>query len=188
MEINEPADQVVMLEVQDGAVEKLSILFERHHRMLFHFFQRMTSNPTLSEDLVQEVFLRVLRFRHTFRGESQFTTWMYQIARNAAMDHFRKRKNEKSWDEEDMEEPVSQEPGHADKMEQDEETILLREALSRLPAEKRELLILSRYQGLKYEQIAGILSTNVATVKVRVYRAVKELGEIFFRLQKVRAS
>jgi len=82
-----------MLKVRDGDLGKLSFLFERYHRALFNFFLRSTGNRDLSEDLVQEVFLRILKYRHTFRPDSQFSAWMYHVARNAQIDHFRKHKH-----------------------------------------------------------------------------------------------
>ena len=80
------ADQLVMLAVRDGDVERIGVLFDRHHRMLFNFFLRLTANRGLSEDLVQEVFFRMLKYRHTFQAGTNFTAWMYQIARNAQID------------------------------------------------------------------------------------------------------
>ena len=70
------SDQLLMLTVREGDIEKLGILFERHHRRLFNFFLRLTARRHLSEDLVQEVFVRLLKYRHTFRENSTFTAWM----------------------------------------------------------------------------------------------------------------
>ncbi len=86
-EVTMPDDEQVMAQVREGRVEMLAILFERHHVRLFNFFLRLTAERSLSEDLVQEVFLRILKYRHTYRGDSKFTTWMYQIGRNAHIDH-----------------------------------------------------------------------------------------------------
>ena len=88
------ADHLVMLAVRDGDVERIGVLFDRHHRMLFNFFLRLTTNRGLSEDLVQEVFFRMLKYRHTFQPATNFTAWMYQIARNAHIDQMRKRRLE----------------------------------------------------------------------------------------------
>src|SRR5258708_40287137 len=89
-----------MLAVRDGDVERMGVLFDRHHRMLFNFFLRVAGNRGLSEDLVQEVFFRMLKYRHTYQGAANFTAWMYQIARNAHLDHTRKRRLEIVPDEE----------------------------------------------------------------------------------------
>ncbi len=179
-----------MRQVRDGDLEKLGVLFDRHHRTIFNFFLRLTGDRGVGEDLVQEVFLRILRFRHTYRSDAAFTTWMYQIARNVGADHFRKRKHEtrEELGEEQEKEPVSQDPNPGQWAEQRQEAAMLEAALARLPQEKRELLILSRYQDLRYEEIARILSSNVATVKVRVFRALQELGRIYFELSREKAS
>ena len=188
--MNAPPDHVVMRQVREGDVEKLGVLFDRHHRTIFHFFLRLTGDRSGGEDLVQEVFLRILRFRNTYRSDAAFTTWMYQIARNVAADHYRKRKHDtrEELPEEQEKEPVSREPNPGEWAEQRQQAAMLRAALARLSQDKRELLILSRYQDLKYEEIARILSSNVATVKVRVFRALQELGRIYFELSRGKAS
>jgi len=174
-------DEALMLAVRDGELEKLGILFERHHTALFEFFSRMTGNRAVSQDLVQDVFFRILKYRNTYRNESQFTTWMYHIARNTRFDQFKKRRPEMVVPEEGIEIP-SQSMSAAKKLERDQETELLRQALMKLPDDKRELLVLARYGEMKYEQIAELLAVDVGTVKVRVYRAIKELREIFLKL------
>ena len=188
-------DQAVMTEVRDGDVRKLAMLFERHHKSLFNFFLHMTGNRDLSEDLVQDVFFRMLRYRQTYDPKHAFTAWMYQIARNASVDHARKRKPEipidigsanEEWNS--MPEPVSTLPGAEEQMRKAQEVRLLRRALDRLPEDKREILILSRFQNLKYEEIASVLGCEVGAVKVRVYRATRALSEIYFQLAGAKAS
>jgi len=92
-------DVQMMEDVRDGKVEKLAVLFERHHVPLFNFFLRLTGSRSISEDLVQDVFYRILNYRHTYKGQSNFTTWMYQIARNTHIDFLRKKKEELPLDE-----------------------------------------------------------------------------------------
>jgi RNA polymerase sigma-70 factor (ECF subfamily) len=182
----ETPDNEVMAQVRDGDVGRLAVLFERHHRRLFHYFIRLSGNRDLSEDLVQDVFVRMLRYRQTYNDGHPFTAWMYQIARNAQIDHAQKRKAEVVPFEEAgkrVEEAVSEAPGAEERMLRGQDIGTLRRALAMLPFEKREVLVMSRYQNLKYEEIAGILGCEVATVKVRVYRAVRALGEIFGELR-----
>src|ERR1700739_875151 len=83
-------DEDVMLQVRDGEVQMLGVLFDRYQAPLFNFYSKMTQDRTLSEDLVQEVFLRILRYRQTYRPSTTFRTWMYQIARNTRLDQVRK--------------------------------------------------------------------------------------------------
>lgn len=189
------SDEHLMAAVCQGDLRKLAVLFERHHRALYNFFLHMNGNPDISQDLVQDVFFRILRYRHTYRDGRPFVAWMYQIARNASIDAGRKRAGElqlvMSRDDEDdrtMREPVSEMPGAEETMRKRQEIALLRRALERLPEDKREVLVLSRFQNLAYDQIASILGCETGAVKVRVYRATRALGEIYFELAGERAS
>jgi len=182
------ADNILMQKVRDGDLAKMAVLFERHHRALFRFFVRLTGNREVSEDLVQDVYLRMLKYRHSYRDGSPFTAWMYQVARNAHLDGAQKHKIEAPMMEERMEEPASGDADPGQLLVRKQDLGLLRRALAALPVEKREVLVLSRFQNLKYDQIADILSCDVGTVKVRVYRAIKALSEIFYELAGEKAS
>ena len=184
---NTLTDEALMLSVRDGDVGQLGVLFERYHGMLFDFFCRMLGNRTAADDLVQDVFFRILKYRKTYRDDSHFTTWMFHIARNARFDHFKKHRAEVLFPEEGFDLP-GRGPFPSQQFEKEQETVMLKRAMQKLPEEKRELLILARYQELKYEQIADLLGVDVGTVKVRVHRAVKELREIFLKLSGEKAS
>jgi RNA polymerase sigma factor (sigma-70 family) len=88
-----------MSAVKEGRLEMLAVLFERHHVRLFNFFLRLTRDRERSEDLVQELFVRVLKYRHTFRADGSFTAWMYQIARHVHLSHLRRLRPELPLDE-----------------------------------------------------------------------------------------
>jgi RNA polymerase sigma-70 factor (ECF subfamily) len=180
---DEASDQSLMLAVREGDVEKLGILFERHHGQLFNFLLRLTGNRHLSEDLVQEVFVRLLKYRHTYRGKSQFTTWMFQIARNARIDHFRRSPREEVGMEDEIREHVSLLPTPSEQAEHEEETRIMLDALARLPEEKREVLLLRGFQGLKFEEIAEILKCSVNTIKGRTFRAIRDLQVAVHQLE-----
>src|ERR1051325_5999650 len=87
-------DELLMLAVRNGEVAKLGVLFDRHHRALLDFFVRMTGSRSAAEDLVQDVFFRILKYRDTFRDDSRFKAWMFHIARNARFDYYKKRQAE----------------------------------------------------------------------------------------------
>jgi RNA polymerase sigma-70 factor (ECF subfamily) len=180
--VNSYADNKLMEDVKSGKVEKMAVLFEKHHVSLFNFFMRLTGNRNISEDLVQEVFMRMLKYRVTYQGRSKFTLWMYQIARNAHIDYLRKKKDTLPLDDQ-WSEPITTEPSPADTLEGGQEVQLLRRALAQLPLKKREVLILSRYQNLKYKEIAQLMDCHIGTVKAHVHRAIKELGKIYVELQ-----
>lgn len=171
-----------MEQVRDGNIEKLAILFERYHLVLYNFFLRLTGgNRSDSEDLVQYVFIRILKYRSTFDNQNKFVVWLYKIARNVHHDHLRKTLPEVSDEERINREPAIEETG-IEKIEKSRMIENLNTALLCLPEKKREILILSRFQQLKCREIAEILGCKTTTVKVRVYRAVKELGEKYFKL------
>jgi RNA polymerase sigma factor (sigma-70 family) len=180
-----------MAEVSSGQVAQLAILFERHHRSLFRYFVSMSRDREAAEDLVQDVFFRILRYRASYNPAQSFTAWMYQIARNAGLDQARKRKAEVV----DIDtfadrraELVSASPGPEENLSRGQDLALLQRALERLPEDKREILVLSRFQGMKHEEIAEVLGCEVGTVKVRVYRAIRALEQIYFALEKEKAS
>ena len=168
-----------MLQVRDGAGETLGVLFDRYQAPLLNFYARLTGDRTLSEDLVQEVFLRILRYRQSYRAGTPFRAWIYQIARNARVDHHRKSRPQTELDPE----MAAPKPAN-DPAQREQETALLRRALMSLPEEKREILILARFQELKYEEIASLVGCELATVRVRVHRALQELREIYRRLER----
>ncbi len=180
--MNGTTDNRLMEEVRNGRVEKLAILFEKHHIMLYNFFLRLTGNRSASEDLVQEVFLRILKYRKTFAGQGKFTVWMYQIARNAHFDFLRKQKLEVPL-EEQFQEAASSDEEPATKMLAEVDINLLRKALERLPLRKKEILLLSRFQDMKYQEIADLFGCSISTIKTSVHRAVRDLGRIYFELQ-----
>ena len=182
-----PTDNELMEDVRDGRVEKLAVLFERHQAMLYNFFLRLTGNRAASEDLVQEVFMRVLKYRAGYMGDSRFNVWLFQIARNTHIDHLRKQKAALPLDEQ-FEETPSREPRPDTVYEAGQEAELVRRALDRLPAPKREILVLFRFQNLKLREIAELTGTQVGTVKAQVHRALKDLSRIYLELQGGSAS
>lgn len=179
--MNSLSDNHLMEGVREGKIEKMAVIFERHHVRLFNFYLRLTGNRNHSEDLVQEVFYRMLKYRSTYKGESKFTIWMYQIARNAHIDYLRKKKSELPLEEKGKE-ALSHEPSPVEKAELGQDIALMRKALSELPWKRREVLVLSRFQNMKYKEIAELMGCRIGTVKAQVHRAIKELGKIYFEL------
>jgi len=170
-------------------VGKLATLYARHQRPLFNFFLRLTSSRPLSEDLVHDVFTRILKYRSSYGEQERFTPWMYRIARNAHIEQSRRRRLEVvPADPEQVREPASQDPGPEAAAEYGQNVAILRRALALLPEDKREVLVLSRFQNLRYEEIARILDCEVCTVKVRVFRAVRQLEQLYNELAGEKAS
>src|ERR1700722_1017743 len=150
-----------MVAVRDGDLSQLGILFERYRVGLFNFFLRLTGSRQLSEDLVQESFIRILKYRKTFRQPGEFRPWLYKLARNASAAHFRKHGRDLVPAGAEADERPSDSPLVSTEMERAESARLLRAALLALPYDRREVLLLSRFGELRYEQIAELLGCTV---------------------------
>jgi RNA polymerase sigma factor (sigma-70 family) len=177
------SDNYLMTKVKDGDPEKLGLLYERYKRPLLGFFVGMLRDKELSEDLVQNTFARILKYRHLFREEGDFRTWMFHIARNVKNDHFKKKRVEQV--------PVdiwTERIGHletrSEEIKQEEELEMLSIAMDRLSEDKREVLLLSKYQEKKYREIGLILGCTQGAVKVKVFRALQELKSVYQQLEK----
>ncbi len=130
--------------------------------------------------MVQDVFYRMLKGRHTFTGEGEFKTWMYHLARNVVKDFFRKNKHKASHYDASLYTDKLTGGMVADEMMQRKMEIeQLRQAINSLNDESREVLVLSRYQELKYAEIAEILGVSEGAVKVRIHRAINQLKAMY---------
>lgn len=173
-----------MIKVRDGDLDRLGLLFERYKRPLYGFFYGLNREQEIGEDLVQNTFFRILKYRHLFRGEGDFKAWMFHIARNVNNDHYRKSKVNLKDDLEKWQERLSHGENRSTEMQQEEEYQMLSMAMDRLPVDKREILLLSKYQEKKYYEIGEILGCTEGAVKVKVFRALQELKVIYKQLER----
>jgi len=157
-------DESLMAAVREGASGELETLFERHHPELYEFFFRMTGDRAASENLVQDVFYRILKYRDTFRDEGRFKSWLFRIARNAHHDLFRKHRTVL---------PSGTEGARKDK------AATLRCALLKLPEDRRELVVFSQYHQMTPDEIAELLDIEIPAAKVRVHRAMMDLWDLY---------
>ena len=188
--MNALTDNALMLRVKAGELDKMGLLFERYHRPLFAFLYHMTGQAHACEDLVQNVFYRMLKYRHTFNGDGEFRTWMYHLARNILNDSFRQQERwgGHPYDIAELTEKLGGGIAADEQLEKQQELDALQEAMNQLSPEHREVLVLSRYQELKYEEIARILNTTEGAVKVRVHRALGELKKNFLPIERGRKA
>jgi RNA polymerase sigma factor (sigma-70 family) len=174
-------DNDIMLAVRGGDIEKLGLLFQKHNKQLYTYFLLVTRNRTTSEDLVQEVFFRILKYRHSYCSENPFKTWMYAIAHNVRTDYFKKREKDHEYCEE-PDDYESRDPGPDELLEHKNDIMMLKKAMKSLPGDQREVLILSRFNNMRYEEIGTVLGCSTGAVKVRVFRALNALTEIYCKL------
>lgn len=165
--------------VQDGDLSKMGLLYERHHRPLFGFFYRLTDSGSESEDLVQNVFYRLLKYRHAFKNEGKFVYWLYAVARNVSKDVYKKKDPLMHSSElEDIQEKAREDMNAEETIVHSEQEDSLRMALGSLSEEQREAIVLSKFQGMKYHEIAVIANCTESAIKARIRRGVMEMKKI----------
>jgi RNA polymerase sigma factor (sigma-70 family) len=177
-------DELLMEAVKNGDLQQASALFERYNRRIFNFLARMTMDRELAEDLTQNVFLRIIKYRNSYREGARFQSWIYQVARNVFSDHYQAHKNKFS-DFVDVEKVSDYLQDSEETEALDEREKLLQRSMALLSEEQRELLVLTRFQHMKYEDVAVIMDTTVSNIKVKVHRAIAKLREHYFELEKI---
>ena len=177
-------DELIMEAVKNGDLQQASVLFERYNKRIFNFLARMTLDREVAEDLTQNVFLRMIKYKNSYKEGNRFQSWIYQVARNVFSDHYQSVKNKRA-DFVDVEKMSDRMADYDESERIDEQEALLRRSMSMLNEEQRELLVLTRFQHLKYEEVAVIMNTTGANIKVKVHRAIGTLREHYFELEKI---
>jgi len=175
------SDESLMLEAQRGDLDAIGLLYQRYSKKLFNFFIRVTDNHDDSADLTQNVFFRVLKYRDSFNPEHPFRTWMYQMARNCLTDY--RKKSVRHPGTQNKDDILSTLLNDDTSMNQVSQDAILYRAMENLPFEDKELLVMCKFQKLKYEEIARITEDSVPNIKIKVHRTLKRLKEIYFKLE-----
>jgi RNA polymerase sigma-70 factor (ECF subfamily) len=175
-------DLDLMLRVRDGDAASFEVLLRRYRLPMVSFFRRMVRDQTLAEDLAQEVFLRVYKSRERYQPNARFTTWLYRIATNLALNAIRDRRDEMSGvgdDDSDghsiLQQFASPLPNAENTLVALERAKIIRQAVESLPENQRAAVILHKYQEVDYRQIAGILNVSESAVKSLLFRAYESL-------------
>jgi RNA polymerase sigma-70 factor (ECF subfamily) len=175
------SDLDLMLRVRDGDAASFEVLLRRYRLPLVSYFCRMVRDRGMAEDLAQEVFLRVYKSRERYQPEARFTTWLYRIATNLALNAIRDRKDKISdtpSDDDDgptVEIFVDPQPTAEQQLIQSDRERLIRQAVEALPENQRAAVILHKYQDVDYRQIAKILRVSESAVKSLLFRAYETL-------------
>lgn len=175
-----------MIKVREGDFDKMGVLYQRHHSSLYGFLYHITGQKDLSEDLVQNAFFRMLKYRASFTGNGEFRSWMYHVTKNVLNDYYRKAKRTPApQDLKDYDRKPDDELNSDIQLEKKQELKNLEKAMEHLSHENRELLVLCRYQELKYHEIARIYNITETAVKVRVHRAMNQLREVYLKIENM---
>jgi RNA polymerase sigma-70 factor, ECF subfamily len=183
----EQSDAEVMLRVKAGDDAAFDYLVQKYRRAMLNFMFRMAHNTAAAEDLAQEVFLRVYRSRATYEPSAKFTTWLYRIATNLAVNHARDTRHDRPENVVSLDEP-DEETGStmdvADRTPTVEQEILRRERLAairqkvqNLPERQRMAVVMHKYQQMDYKQIAEVLKLSESATKSLLFRAYETLRE-----------
>ena len=181
------SDAAVMLRVAAGDDSGFNYLVEKYHRSMVNFLYRMVHNQSVAEELAQEVFLRVYRSRESYRAEAKFTTWLYRIATNLAVNHARDTRHERNAqsvyldapDEETGTTPevADDRPSVEQRLLKDERMAMIRKHVMALPERQRMAVLMHKYQGLDYKQIGEVLKLSESATKSLLFRAYQTLRE-----------
>jgi len=165
--------------VQSGQTSRLGELYERHKEGLFAYFFRCSNDRFQSEDLVQNVFIKVLKYKDQFKGTGAFNYWLYRIARNTWLDTVNKNdpmRRAEVIDNDRFEGSFSVQAAHM--MTHQDQKAKLTRALDKISPDKKDAILLSRYHGLDYKTIAEMSDCSESAIKSRVMRGLAELRDI----------
>jgi RNA polymerase sigma factor (sigma-70 family) len=169
-------DQELMRIVQSGDYSPASEIYDRYSGRIYNFAFRFLRNSEAAEDATQEVFVKMLKHANQFHGDAKLSTWLFSITANWCRDYLRKADNKsKESDDVLITLPAPSELAPDRNLERRESEQRVRRALESLTAEQREAILLSRYQGLSYAEIAQIAGCSEGAVKTRVFRAMETL-------------
>jgi len=181
------SDADIMLQVRAGDDSAFEYLVQKYRRPMVSFMFRMAHSNAIAEDLAQEVFLRVYRSRESYEASAKFTTWLYRIATNLAVNHARDTRHERPENTVSLDEP-DEDSGRTldlpDRTPSAEETLVQRERLAAirqrvqdLPERQRIAVVMHKYQQMDYRQIADVLKLSESATKSLLFRAYETLRE-----------
>ena len=180
-------DADLMLRLKAGDLDCFEVLMNKYRRAMVHFMFRMVRNQAVAEEMAQEVFLRVYRARESYRAEAKFSTWLYRIATNLAVNHARDTKNERLAAKLQLDAPDEETgttPDVADTTPTVEAELLraermraIKQHVMNLPERQRMAVLMHKYQEMDYKQIGAVLKLSESATKSLLFRAYQTLRE-----------
>jgi RNA polymerase sigma-70 factor (ECF subfamily) len=181
------SDAEIMLQVKAGDDSAFEYLVQKYRRPMMNFMFRMAHSSAAAEDLAQEVFLRVYRSRESYEASAKFTTWLYRIATNLAVNHARDTRHERPENTVSLDEPDEESgrtldlpdrgPSAEETMVQRERVAAIRRRVQALPERQRIAVVMHKYQQMEYRQIGDVLRLSESATKSLLFRAYETLRE-----------
>ena len=181
------SDAEIMLQVKAGDDSAFEYLVQKYRRPMMNFMFRMAHSSAAAEDLAQEVFLRVYRSRESYEASAKFTTWLYRIATNLAVNHARDTRHERPENTVSLDEPDEESgrtldlpdrgPSAEETMVQRERVAAIRRRVQALPERQRIAVVMHKYQQMEYRQIGDVLQLSESATKSLLFRAYETLRE-----------
>ena len=172
-----PADEELMLAYRAGDAAAFDALYARHRGAVFRYLRRQTWNAAVAEELFQDVWLRLIDARRSYEPRAKFTTWLFTIAHNRLMDHFRARSRAAlvSYDDDPADDVPAETPRPEESLARKQDAARLLAAIDALPAAQREAFVLQQEGELSLEEIAAVTGVNRETAKSRLRYAMAKL-------------
>lgn len=186
------SDEDLMRRTQTGDKQAYALLFERYSTAVLSYLYRMLGNVEDVESIGQEVFLRAFRFATTYRYPQKFSTWLFTIARNLAINNARRKKRspvrnvtELNLEGIDMSgDPYQVAARATDDLEKREEIARMLKALDDLPSDQKEVIVLGVFQDMSYAEMESITGTKAVTLRSRMFHGLKRLGKMLGSSEK----
>lgn len=180
------SDEELMRRTQNGDRAAFSLLYERYNAAVLSYLYRMLGNLEDVESIGQEAFLRAYKFAPTYKYPAKFSTWLFTISRNLAINHARRRKRSpvRNLSELKLEgmdisgDPYQVAARATDDVEQREEIARVLKAMDDLPADQKEVIVLGVFQDMSYAQMEQITGTKAVTLRSRMFHGLKKLGKM----------
>jgi RNA polymerase sigma-70 factor (ECF subfamily) len=176
-----PSDEDLMLAYRAGEASAFDALYARHRGGVFRYLRRQAGNAAIAEELFQDVWLKLIDARASYEPRAKFTTWLFTIAHNRLMDHFRARSRAAlvSYEDNPIDDVAAETPRPEEWLARKQDAALLLQALEALPAAQREAFLLQQEGELSLEEIAAVTGVNRETAKSRLrYAMVKLRAEL----------
>lgn len=174
------SDEALMQLVAEGNFDMMQHLFKRYNKRIYNFTLLLIKDQEISKDITQDTFYKVIKHRHTYKN-TRFSAWIYTIARNLCNDYFNNQTKKEAYFT-DLRttyngiEETSESMGNEDQLMQ---------ALNNLSLADKELIVMSKFQKMKYQEIAEVIGTSTGAVKTRTHRAMLKLRAQYFKINKV---